>query len=57
MPTTRMPVEVRVLLLDPFALGNLSDLIDHLLPDYWMVRMEESGRRLMTEFGIEIKEF
>jgi hypothetical protein len=43
-----------VLLLNPYALWDLADLIDFLLPDYWLGRMEHVGRELMERHGLEI---
>ena len=37
--------ELARLLLNPYALWDLADLISTLLPDYWLDRMEEQGSR------------
>jgi hypothetical protein len=41
------------LLLNPHALWDLDDLINSLLPDYWLRRMEEVGLQLARESGID----
>jgi hypothetical protein len=47
-------IEMARLLLNPYALWDLTDLVDSLLPDYWLNRMTEYGQELATEVGIEL---
>jgi hypothetical protein len=46
--------ELAALLLNPYALWDLADLIDLLLPDYWQEQMAGVGEELMDRFGMEI---
>src|SRR5262249_33167342 len=44
--------ELAVLLLNPIALDGLAFRIDEDLPDYWLERMSEIGRRGMQAEGV-----
>jgi hypothetical protein len=46
--------EVAILLLNPYALWDLADLIDFLLPTYWLDRMDQIGRDLMQRHHLEV---
>jgi hypothetical protein len=46
--------ELATLLLNPYALWDLADLIDLILPDYWQERMAKVGQELMQRLGVEI---
>lgn len=46
--------ELAELLLNPLALWDLADLIDFLQPGYWLPRMEEVGRALMTKSSLGV---
>jgi hypothetical protein len=46
--------ELARLLLNPLALWDVADRINVLLPPYWLPRMEEVGRQLMEEYGLEV---
>jgi hypothetical protein len=48
--------ELASLLLNPYALWDLNDLINTLLPDYWLGRMEKVGAQLASESGIDLFE-
>jgi hypothetical protein len=53
-PDVLSPDELAVLLLNPYALWDLADLIDFVLPDYWLGRMDQVGRELMERHGLEV---
>jgi hypothetical protein len=46
--------ELARLLLNPYALWDLADLIDATLPDYWLDRMDAHGRELIAHHGLEV---
>jgi len=46
--------DLAVLLLNPYALYDLTDLIHFLFPDFWLGRMEQSGREYMERSGVNI---
>jgi hypothetical protein len=48
------PDELAVLLLNPYALWDLADLISFLLPDYWRGRLHKVGLELMERHGLKI---
>jgi hypothetical protein len=53
----RLPdADLAALLLNPYALWDLDDLIHSTLPDYWLDRMEEKGVQLAQESGIDLYE-
>jgi hypothetical protein len=47
--------KLALLLLNPLALWDVSDLINSLLPDYWMPRLDALGRAYMAEHGCNWK--
>jgi hypothetical protein len=47
--------ELPVLLLNPFALWDLSDLINTLMPPRWLDLMSEVGRELIERYELEIR--
>ena len=53
-PTVLESHELAELLLNPLALWDLADLIDFRQPGYWLQRMEEVGRTLMTKSGLGV---
>jgi hypothetical protein len=53
-PDDYPPDKLALLLLNPLALWDVSDLISYLLPAYWMPRMEELGRKLVQERDIDV---
>ena len=46
------PAELARLLLNPYALFDLSDWITYSVSPAWQHRMEVSGRRLVTQFDL-----
>jgi agmatine/peptidylarginine deiminase len=51
----RLPAgDLARLLLNPYALWDLADLLNTLLPDYWLDRMEERGIQWARESGIDL---
>jgi hypothetical protein len=48
--------ELARLLLNPYALLDLADLINTQLPDYWLDRVEKVGVQLARESGIDLYE-
>ena len=42
------------LLLNPYALWDLSDLVNCVLPPYWLEQMEQHGEALAAELGIDL---
>jgi alkylated DNA nucleotide flippase Atl1 len=50
------PGDLARLLLNPRALWDLTDLINTLLPDYWLDRMEEQGVQWAKDSGIDLYE-
>jgi hypothetical protein len=43
------------LLLNPYALWDLADRIYYEMPDYWLPLLDEVGRDLMQEWGIDFE--
>jgi hypothetical protein len=46
--------ELAALLLNPYALWDLSDLIDELEPEFWRERMQQVGQALIDRHGLYI---
>jgi hypothetical protein len=46
--------ELAPLLLNPLALSDVADLVNALLPAYWLPRMEEVGRQLIAEYDLAL---
>jgi hypothetical protein len=53
-PDTLTDAELTTLLLNPLALWDVADVINAMLPEYWLGRMNEVGRQLMEEYGLEV---
>ena len=53
-PDMLADTELATLLLNPLALWDVADLINALLPEYWLGRMNEVGRQLMEEYGLKV---
>lgn len=49
--------ELPRLLLNPFALWDLADLVSYTLPDYWLDQMEAIGEHIMSDEGVEPSDF
>jgi hypothetical protein len=52
-PDSLRSTELAALLLNPYALWDLADLIDVMLPDYWLDRAETIGQELIAEHGLD----
>jgi hypothetical protein len=52
-PDSLSGTELAALLLNPYALWDLADLIDVTLPDYWLDRVEPVGQELIAEYGLD----
>jgi hypothetical protein len=46
--------ELALLLLNPYALSDLADLITFLGPEYWLGRMEQVGLEFIERHGLDI---
>lgn len=48
------PAELAQLLLNPYALFDLSDLITCSAPDAWHDKLDKSGQRLLSQYHFEL---
>jgi hypothetical protein len=48
------PDELAALLLNPYALWDLADLINSTFPEYWQRRLHQVGLELIERYGLNI---
>jgi hypothetical protein len=53
-PSALSSAELAALLLNPYALHDLADLLDTTCPDYWLERMRAAGEELIQRYGMKI---
>ena len=54
-PSTFSEAEVASLLVNPFALSDLSGFAHEVVPLWWMDHMQKIGKKLAEELGIDLR--